>query len=513
MFSCSLYKTPHPTSWLSAIQRKTYIVFQTRTRHIMLSPSVRSVSDYGLSRNGETRDTEVEPSAGQNISNASAKEANSTPDDDDWGVVVKKVESNDYANELEETGILILPPGEHEELNLESHLSSVDVIKDMTETAPVLQVPPPDFDEEINFSLPGYNDIPSDLESLDAPNGPSLASKKDLPAEQVTVFPGKDESSRLSSQDEQKAEGEDITNEEKSKAEKALSEELAMVDAIFRAKTNSFMHQKNILVMTAVVIAVVTLGGVAMFTMERRARSRLEKRIEQLQVELLHKMEHEKIQDMQRQVEFATLKKEFKQALMEREKSNAQAQHFILQPQAQPRPLPTVELPIADNADKKNCGIGSEHQIDSCWIQAEAKLGECAQETRNAFRSKLQTLGRSLWNAQETIVEKVNDFGKSVHKAAKETAERVVVEMKTTDWAAQGGKRNQTFLQTSAHMHFSHPFFHSHLSKSVNATERTTNFRNVATSFVSSVALAGVATVLVDKAATYIAALSDEQQD
>jgi hypothetical protein len=207
----------------------------------------------------------------------------------------------------------------------------------------------------------------------------------------------------------------------------------------------------------------------AKFVTERRAwqesNSRLEERIEKLQLELVDNLETEKEQDIQRQVDFANLKQEFKQALLERENAARQ--------QRQPPPSSHLHADASPN---------------------RTPLMERAKLSFGTSSSSRNRNNDSEYHAQEHFVDKVNDFGKLVHTAAKETAERVVSEAE--QWSAHA-KHNQS-------MHHDH-------AGAANHTEKHTNFRTVATTLVSSVALASLATVVVYKATTYIAGWGEEQ--
>mmetsp|Transcript_14744 Transcript_14744/g.40732 ORF Transcript_14744/g.40732 Transcript_14744/m.40732 type:complete len:511 (-) Transcript_14744:102-1634(-) len=456
-------------------------------------------------------------------------------EDDDWGVVVTNVDSND----LESTGILIVPPAEHDEMiSMASRsISTGKASKEATTSTLGGQVVP--AQDEVSLRVE-EDDIESEV-SLE----PTPSTEENKPADQVTMeIPVKDEPSKLSSHEEHSLDGDD-TLRDQAHADRKLSERLRMADEIssLMMKTNvaaadtkiNSWHNLSLLVTAVGLFSMVVMGGMSMLESQRQkfeaSNSLLEERIQQLQVELLTKMEQEKAEDMQRQAEFAVLKEEFKQALQEREKISLQAQEQMpaQEPGVVPDVVPVAQEPARErfNASYKKLKFSfgsfsssshikndSQYHFDNCWVQAEAKLGECAQETRNAFRSKLQTLGRSLWHVQEHLVDKVNgiggkvnDFGRKIQTVAKETAERVVVEMTTADWSV-GHKQN---LSYSSPLHPRHYEQHaSQTAYSVNTT-KSTNFRSLATSLVSSVAFASLATVVADKAATYISGLADER--
>lgn len=261
---------------------------------------------------------------------------------------------------------------------------------------------------------------------------------------------------------------------------RTLSDELAVVEAIFNRTNARMILNPCALLYVSMGLAVFFVIG-TFLVMERRAweasSRRLEERIEQLQLELLLKFDAERERTLNMAV--TGLEQEFKKAI--------QVQGSIDHMRQEPKPEP----PCASSTnyfwnsfipdESSNTNDRNVH-FENCWIQAESKLGECAHEARKAFRSKFQILGRSLWQVQEKVVGKVNDFGKRIHTAAKEAAERVVVEAE--QWS------NNTAAA----------------SNDGGSPKRKANFQGIATTLVSSVALASLAGFVADQASAYFAA-------
>ena len=257
-----------------------------------------------------------------------------------------------------------------------------------------------------------------------------------------------------------------------------LSDELAVVEALFSSNKKVALNPRAVLLVALGFLGFLSflaLGTV--FALERQAWKassiRLEERIERLQLELVEKLESEKKHNIQRQLEFADLKEEFKEAFQTGESKPAgKSSHRWSKTGAN-------DLNF-DSHSSLDGNEGGDIHFENCWIQAEAKLGECAREAKNAFRSKFRSLGRSLWNMQEQVVDRVNDISKRIHTAAKEAAESVVLE----------GEQK--------------------VSNDVNQTAHR-SFRSITTTLVSSVAFASLAAVVADKAATFISQVGDDQ--
>ncbi|KAL7579830.1 hypothetical protein ACA910_004844 [Epithemia clementina (nom. ined.)] len=436
---------------------------------------------------------------------------------EDWGIV--EISSTPEESEFHnQTGILILSGENHADTSgisisseneppIQTALSSpmesdttylVEDLSEQESTRDSKSMEAEEDERELDSSPSIPSDVPSNLDNLDSlsrssedpthhfnnnadyPATPYRAAANTIPTQDVTF-----NSFSYNDHDDKESQGQ-------SEALRTLSDELAVVEAIFRYNKSRLLKPCTLLCVALGIASCLTVGS--FFIIERRAwqasSRRLEERIEQLQLELLRKLDSEKHESIQRNLDFEYLRQEFKEALQNRK--SAENEHERKSHDSDCHSSPNRRFPSTSFFSETSTDEKEENNVlfENCWIQAEAKLGECALEARNAFKSKFQTFGRSLWHAQEQVVERVNDFGKRIHTAAKEAAERVVME------AEQYSKNSSD----------------NNSDESKNYKQGTsTNYQTVATTLVSSVALASLAAVVADQASAYIASFGGSQ--
>ena len=424
---------------------------------------------------------------------------NQSDNEDDWGIVMSATSASSPA-ESTRPGILILsgddePPSSSPQSsssdNIQPILTALSSPIESDTTYLIENMSEQDADtishhaEELGSSSSIPSEIPSTLDSLSHPlevsaNLSTVVHRDATPYRSGPTMTTSDptyESFSYHDQDDRESQGQ-------SESLRMLSDELAVVEAIFSSNKARILNPCTLLVVSLVILSCFA----TFFVVERRAwqasSRRLEERIEQLQLELIRKLDSEK----QHMLEFADLKQELKQVFQNREAINPTLQGEAKQDPKPPR-APHESCPPQLDWDIDSGDEEENLHFENCWIQAEAKLGECAREAKNAVRSKFQTLGHSLWNVQEHVFEKVTDFGKRVQTVAKEAAERVVREAEQLENESKYEK-----------------------SKDHNETALT-NFRSITTTLVSGVAFASLAGLVVDQASEYIAGLGEDSND
>ena len=86
------------------------------------------------------------------------------------------------------------------------------------------------------------------------------------------------------------------------------------------------------------------------------------------------------------------------------------------------RPNPSPSPKAFSWEEPSGCQEGPEPSklIDTCWMRADAKvqLGECAIKTKRKIKKKLKKLGRTLWQAQEDLLGKMQDVKEQYAEAS-----------------------------------------------------------------------------------------------
>ena len=157
------------------------------------------------------------------------------------------------------------------------------------------------------------------------------------------------------------------------------------------------------------------------------------------------------------------------------------------QQEQQKRASSTTNLPRfhwEEETTKQSTCSEPSSRIDNCWVHAEAQfeLGACAHKTKKKLKKGLHKLGKGLWHVQE-------EFQRAIKEQYTETANRFKA---ATDRSATEDTDGTGGEDDDAPVHVRLP--------AVKPKERMQNLGKATTKFLSGVAFASAAAIVVSAA-------------